>query len=94
MKKSKGCFNKKCNIYNEKKFLDVDSEFCPECGEKLSYVCKYKDCYKKIKDNQKYCKAHAEMNKNFIEKTIGIVGLVILAVGGILLFPIKKIFRL
>ena len=74
MKKSKGCFNKKCSCFTDKKFLDVKLELCPECNKKLFYVCKHEGCYKKIGDNQKYCAAHKEIHKNKAQKVLGGIG--------------------
>ncbi len=68
MKKSKGCFNKKCQIFNEKKFIDISIDYCPKCGGKLYYVCKHDGCYKKIENNEKYCATHKELHKNKIHK--------------------------
>ncbi|MGO5359505.1 hypothetical protein ACTQYZ_09535 [Anaerofustis sp. LCP19S3_F7] len=45
MKKLKGCFNKECKAFFRKDKFKEDYEYCPMCGQKLSYVCTEKQCY-------------------------------------------------
>ncbi len=50
----KGCLNKECVANQEKKNFGEHYDFCPKCGQPLSYVCK--DCRMALEDNsRKYC---------------------------------------
>lgn len=50
----KGCMNSEC-IANQKRMnFSLSNDYCPKCGQKLSYVCK--DCRMELDDDTKrYC---------------------------------------
>ena len=48
-KRVKGCPNINCSLHIKKKKQKADVEYCPECGEKLIYVCKV--CFREIQDS-------------------------------------------
>lgn len=47
--RKKACPNEKCDLYKKKKFPNT-TNYCPNCGEKLVFVCKAINCYKPIED--------------------------------------------
>ena len=54
MGKNKGCINENCIACQKKVMFKDDDEFCPKCGQQLTYVCH--KCHKFIPDNSsKYC---------------------------------------
>lgn len=54
MAKVKGCINDTCAAKHKKLLFKEDDEFCPKCGQPLSYVCK--SCHTKLLDGkEKYC---------------------------------------
>lgn len=49
MGKNKGCINENCVAYQKKTLFKDDDEFCPKCGQPLTYVCH--KCHKYIPDD-------------------------------------------
>ena len=45
--RKKACPNEECITYMLKKY-DSKIKYCPECGTKLIYVCKSRNCYKPL----------------------------------------------
>lgn len=53
----KACPNEQCKTYQKKKY-NAKVNYCPECGEKLIYVCKTHECFKPLDETQpkhEYC---------------------------------------
>lgn len=89
MKKVKGCLNNSCSEYRKTYYKESD-EYCVKCGYKLSYVCKYKKCFKQIPEDSKeaYCPVHlAEMQdkKGKQGNTAKKIGVGALSIGGLML---------
>ena len=65
MKRVKGCLNSECSEY-KKTYFKASDENCMICGSKLSYVCKYPECFKAISDDTKecYCPIHIAERKD------------------------------
>lgn len=88
MKRVKACFNCNCKEYKKTYFKESD-ESCPECGEKLNYVCKHPKCFKQLPDDfdDTYCPIHRaerkdkweEFRTNICKIGVGIFGVAGLA---------------
>ena len=55
--RKKACPNEQCKTYQKKKYSSKVN-YCPECGEKLIYVCKIHGCFKPLDETQpkhEYC---------------------------------------
>lgn len=55
--RKKACPNEQCKTYQKKKY-NAKVNYCPECGEKLIYVCKTHGCFKPLDETQpkhEYC---------------------------------------
>lgn len=55
--RKKACPNECCKTYRKKKY-SVKVNYCPECGEKLIYVCKAHGCFKPLDETEpdhSYC---------------------------------------
>lgn len=82
MRKSRnryGCPNPECTSFKHKKKYKGDVDTCPECGCALSHVCKSKDCYTVVVDNDEpfclKCKAKREDKKDKRRKAAGMGGI-------------------
>jgi len=65
---SKGCPNPNCACHKNKRFFASTLTFCPDCGEKLVYVCK--TCYKQLPDGKSvYCLRHQAAKKDKKDQT-------------------------
>ena len=56
--RKKGCPNPECEKNQSHFKYEASDMYCTLCREKLVFVCKNKDCFKKIDDsdiNHKYC---------------------------------------
>ena len=87
MKRVKGCLNSECSEY-KKTYFKASDENCMICGSKLSYVCKYPECFKAISDDTKecYCPIHIAERKDKKDKREGMakkVGGGLIAFGGV-----------
>ena len=50
----KGCMNPECVANQKKTSFSLSNDYCPKCGQKLSYVCK--DCRMELDDDtRRYC---------------------------------------
>lgn len=50
----KGCMNPECVANQKKTNYSLSNDYCPKCGQKLSYVCK--DCRMELDDDtRRYC---------------------------------------
>lgn len=86
MTRAKGCLNSSCSEY-KKNYYKASDEYCVKCGAKLSYVCKYRKCFKQIPDDviETYCPVHIAERQDKKEKrgdTLKKVGDGVLMVGG------------
>ncbi len=55
--RKKACPNVQCKTYKKRKY-DAKTNYCPECGTELIYVCKSFKCYKPLDisdGNHSYC---------------------------------------
>ena len=56
VKHKKGCFNKECEANEDEIKYPSNYKFCPMCGQKISYVCANRTCYKPLANVRKrYC---------------------------------------
>lgn len=56
--RKKACPNECCKTYRKKKYSSKVN-YCPECGEKLIYVCKTHGCFKPLDETEpehSYCR--------------------------------------
>ena len=57
-RRKKGCINPICKLSKNETKQKTDVNFCPECGDRLVFVCK--KCFKEIEDRGEkhaYCDA-------------------------------------
>ncbi len=47
-KRSKGCPNEGCARNAKKHLYKADEHYCVECGSKLVYVCRGRDCFRPL----------------------------------------------
>lgn len=61
MKRVKACPNPECVEYKSKHF-DEKENYCAQCGAKLYYCCKEKECYLPIQEEGKeaFCEPHLQ----------------------------------
>lgn len=83
MKAFKGCVNRECKAYKSKIHYKDNYDFCPQCGEKVEYVCA--ECWKVLDHNdKKYCigceTRRAEKREQNIKK-VKSVGAVVVSAG-------------
>lgn len=63
----KGCMNEACEAHKKKVNFIAKYEFCPRCGQELSFVCK--ECRMKLEsDSKKYCVRCESMRKDAREQ--------------------------
>lgn len=56
--RKKACPNEGCKTHRKKKY-SAKINYCPECGEKLIYVCKSHGCFKPLDETEpehSYCR--------------------------------------
>lgn len=80
--RKKACPNVQCRTYKKRKY-DAKTNYCPECGTELIYVCKSFNCYKPLDisdGNHSYCfECQAKRNdandkaKDFVKNAAGVV---------------------
>lgn len=58
MRFSKGCFNKDCVSYQERRKYPSNYRYCPICSNELNYVCSDRKCYNLLAEqpNDPLCK--------------------------------------
>lgn len=57
MNKAKGCKNKECMAYKTRRKFNNNDNFCPVCGEPITYVCP--ECWEPRDKDEKYCEGCA-----------------------------------
>lgn len=75
MKRVKACPNSECSQFHEKHFKEIEN-YCSQCGAKLYYACKEKDCYQHLPEDSldAYCAPHlAEWEIKKAERTEKII---------------------
>ena len=83
-KRKKGCPNQDCKRNKKKKRFAADNESCPDCGEKLVFVCKR--CFGPIEDEDikhRKCASCEAKAKDRKDKVVGVAKKGGLAIGGL-----------
>lgn len=63
----KGCMNEACEAHKKKVNFIAKYEFCPRCGQELSFVCK--ECRMKLENgSKKHCVRCESMRKDAREQ--------------------------
>ena len=89
--RKKACPNESCNTYKKKKF-NSSTNFCPECGTKLVYVCKSHKCFKPLEDetNHQYCFECYTKRKDAQDKAVDGLKKCGATVGAVVVVPFAK----
>lgn len=97
MARVKGCVNDKCITHKNKVLYKETEEYCSKCGNKLSYVCKTKNCYTFLEEyDGKYCikcQVRKDDRRDEIKKGVLQAGGVVLTIGGVAFKKGKEIVK-
>ena len=92
--RKKACPNEFCKTHRKKKF-NSKVNYCPECGEKLIYVCKAHGCFKPLDEAEpehSYCR-ECRTKREDRKETVKAVAKKGAEVAGVVAVPAIKVLQ-
>lgn len=93
--RKKACPNEFCKTHRKKKF-NSKVNYCPECGEKLIYVCKSHGCFKPLDEAESehsYCNECRTKREDRKENVKAVAKKGAKAVSVVVIAPIIKVIQ-
>ncbi|TDP53706.1 hypothetical protein [Aminicella lysinilytica] len=89
-RRKKGCPNENCKLHNKVK-QDIAANYCPNCGEKLIFICANNGCFNEIEERGQehyYCDRCAGEKKDRKQKRKDTAKKYAMRAGGVVVTPV------